>query len=151
MINSISDKGLHLIKEFEGYSSTPYLDSVGIPTIGFGFTYWLDGTKVKMSDKPITETQANVMLRETFKRDFERYIPTSVNQNQFDAMCSLIWNIGVTNFLKSTLRMKVRTNPNDESIRGEFMKWNKARVKNKLVELKGLTNRRKKEADLYFS
>lgn len=147
----ISDKGLDLIKEFEGYSSTPYLDSVGIPTIGYGFTYWLDGRKVKMTDMPINEMQANMMLREIFKRDFEKYIPSQVNQNQFDAMSSLIWNIGVTNFLKSTLRMKVRSNPNDETIRSEFMKWNKARVKNRLVELKGLTNRRKKEADLYFS
>lgn len=151
MINRISDKGLDLIKEFEGYSSTPYLDSVGIPTIGYGFTYWLDGRKVKMSDMPINEMQANMMLREIFKRDFEKYIPSNVNQNQFDAMGSLIWNIGVTNFLKSTLRMKVRSNPNDLTIRDEFMKWNKARVKTKLVELKGLTNRRKKEADLYFS
>jgi lysozyme len=73
-----------------------------------------------------------------------------VNQNQFDALVSFCYNLGIGAFNSSTLKKKVIANPGDLSIRDEFMKWNKARVKGVLTELKGLTNRRKAEADLYF-
>jgi lysozyme len=73
-----------------------------------------------------------------------------VNQNQFDALVSFCYNLGIGAFNSSTLKKKVIANPADASIRDEFMKWNKARVKGVLTELKGLTNRRTAEADLYF-
>jgi lysozyme len=146
----ISKKGLELIKDFEKFMSKPYIDDVGVPTIGYGNTYYPNGKKVTMQDAPITEAQATVLLETIFEKDFAKFIPQNVNQNQFDAMASLIYNIGAGAFLKSTLRKKVKVNSNDSSIEQEFLKWNKGRILGQLVELKGLTIRRKKESELYF-
>ena len=146
----ISKEGLELIKGFEKFISEPYIDAVGVPTIGYGSTYYLDGRKVDMRDSPITEGQATVLLETIFEKDFAKFIPQNVNQNQFDAMASLVYNIGTGAFFKSTLRKKVKVNPNDASIEQEFWKWNKGRKNGQLVELRGLTIRRKKESELYF-
>ena len=70
----------------------------------------------------------------------------TLTQNQFDALCSFVFNIGTTKFRKSTLLKKALVNPNDKSIYNEFKKWNKSDKK----ELEGLTKRRIREADLYF-
>jgi lysozyme len=146
----ISKEGLELIKGFEKFMAKPYIDAVGVPTIGYGNTYYLDGRKVDMRDSPITEGQATVLLETIFEKDFAKFIPQNVNQNQFDAMASLVYNIGTGAFFKSTLRKKVKVNPNDASIEQEFLKWNKGRIGGQLVELRGLTIRRKKESELYF-
>jgi lysozyme len=146
----ISKEGLELIKGFEKFMAKPYIDAVGVVTIGYGSTYYLDGTKVTMQDSPITEAQATILLETIFEKDFAKFIPQNVNQNQFDAMALLIYNIGAVAFLKSTLLKKVKVNPNDASIEQEFLKWNKGRILGQLVELKGLTIRRVKEAELYF-
>ena len=146
----ISKQGLDLIKGFEKFMAKPYIDAVGIPTIGYGNTYYLDGKKVTMGDAPITEAQATILLETIFEKDFAKFIPQDVNQNQFDAMASLIYNIGAGAFKGSTLRKKVIANPNDVSIEQEFWKWNKGRILGQLVELRGLTIRRKKESELYF-
>jgi lysozyme len=146
----ISKEGLELIKGFEKFMPKPYIDAVGVPTIGYGNTYYADGQKVTIQDAQITETQATILLETVFEKDFAKYIPENVNQNQFDAMSSLVYNIGTGAFFKSTLRKKVKVNPNDASIEQEFWKWNKGRKNGQLVELRGLTIRRKKESELYF-
>ena len=146
----ISKQGLDLIKGFEKFMPKPYIDAVGIWTIGYGNTYYLDGQKVTMQDSPITEVQATILLETIFEKDFAKFIPQDVNQNQYDAMASLIYNIGAGAFNGSTLRKKVIANPNDASIEQEFWKWNKGRKNGQLVELRGLTIRRKKESELYF-
>jgi lysozyme len=146
----ISKEGLELIKGFERFMSKPYIDAVGIATIGYGNTYYPDGRKVTIQDAQITEGQATILLETIFEKDFAKYIPDNVNQNQFDAIASLIYNIGAGAFFKSTLLKKVKVNPNDKSIEQEFWKWNKGRILGQFVELKGLTNRRKKESELYF-
>jgi lysozyme len=74
----------------------------------------------------------------------------NLNQNQFDSCLSFIYNVGIGAFTKSTLRKKILLNPNDPTIKDEFMKWNKATVGGKLTVLKGLTRRRTAEAELYF-
>jgi len=147
----ISQKGIELIKQFEAFKANPYIDAVGVPTIGYGVTYYLNGRKVTMKDQAITEQQASLLLESLIEKDFARFVPTNVNQNQFDALCSLVYNIGAGAFTKSTLYKKVLANPNDESIKQEFLKWNKGRRNGQLVEMKGLTNRRIKESELYFS
>jgi lysozyme len=146
----ISKQGLELIKGFEKFMPKPYIDAVGIPTIGYGNTYYPDGKEVTMQDAPITETQATILLETIFEKDFAKFIPQNVNQNQFDAMACLIYNIGAGAFNNSTLRKKVVANPNDASIEQEFWKWKKGRKNGQLVELRGLTIRRKKESELYF-
>ncbi len=66
--------------------------------------------------------------------------------NQWSALVSFVYNIGVSAFQRSTLLKKVNANPSDPTIRDEFMKWNKANG----AVLPGLTNRRRDEANLYF-
>ena len=145
----ISSRGLELIKDFEGFSSTSYLDVVNIPTIGWGNTFYEDGTKVKMGDQ-ISKTDALKLLEVIANRDFaDKIFPAikvKVTQSQFDAMVSLAYNIGDGAFLKSTLLKKV--NANDFSGAGEeFLRWNKANGK----EVLGLTRRREREKQLFLS
>ena len=70
----------------------------------------------------------------------------NVNQNQFDALVDFAYNCGVGNFQSSTLLKKVKLNPNDPTIRAESTKWNKGGGK----VLRGLTDRRTNESNLYF-
>jgi len=145
------EKGIALIKSFEGFYSKPYKDPIGIPTIGYGFTYYLpDRRKVTMQDRPLTEHQATCTLQEILKgyeNDVLRLVKKPLTQNQFDALVSFTFNLGGANLGKSTLLKKLNVNPNDPSIASEFVKWNKAGGK----VLNGLTRRRKAEAELYFS
>jgi lysozyme len=144
-----SQKCIDLIKQFEGFEKTSYKCPAGIWTIGYGSTMWNDGKKVEAGQK-ITSEGAEVLLRWELKNKSSALINLTLNQNQFDALLSFIYNLGVGAFKKSTLYKKVKVNANDETIRVEFMKWNKARVNGKLVELKGLTNRRQSEINLYY-
>ena len=145
----LDENGYKLIADFEGLRLKPYLDSVNIPTIGYGNTFYLDGKKVTMLDKPITKGEAFEMFKiiaDGFARQVEKKLTKPVNQNQFNALVSLAYNIGIGNFYKSTLLRYVNLNPKDGNIAKEFLKWNKARGQ----VLKGLTSRRMKESSLYF-
>jgi len=144
-----SQKCVDLIKEFEGFYDKAYICPAGVATIGFGSTMWNDGRKVKMGEK-ITKEGAEILLHWELNNKSIALMDLNVNQNQADALLSFIYNLGIGAFNKSTLRKKVKLNPNDPNIRDEFMKWNKARVAGKLVELKGLTRRRIAESNLYY-
>ena len=145
----ISNRGLELIKDFEGFSSSAYLDVVNIPTIGYGNTFYANGTKVKLGEQ-ISKTDALKLLEVIANRDFaDKIFPSikvKVTQNQFDAIVSLAYNIGPGAFLKSTLLKKV--NAGDFTGAGEqFLRWNKANGK----EVLGLTRRREREKQLFLS
>lgn len=144
-----SQKCIDLIKKFEGFKENSYLCPAGVPTIGFGSTMWTDGRKVKLG-QTISMENAEKLLIYYIVNTLD-FVPDNVNQNQFDSLCSFIYNVGVTNFRKSTLLKKIKVNPDDLSIRDEFMKWTMARKNGQLVSLPGLVRRRKAEADLYFS
>ena len=149
-ITNISDKGLALIKQFEGLKLKPYLCSANVPTIGYGSTYYEDGTKVKLTDPQITEQRASGLLLNVLKH-YEKSVDTftrdDINQNQFDALVSFSYNVGTNALKNSTLLKLVNANPEDQFIREQFLRWNKAGGR----ALKGLTKRRSAEADLYFS
>jgi len=148
-VNQISPKGLSLIKRFESVKLKPYLCPGGIPTISIGCTYYEDGTKVKMTDAPISEARAmDIFLNviKHYERSVDSFCRDDINQNQFDALVSFCYNLGAGALKSSTLLKKVNANPNDELIRLEFLKWNKAGGK----VLNGLTLRRQAEAELYF-
>ena len=138
-----SPKGIALIIEFEGLRLKAYQCPGGVWTIGYGHTA---GVKPRMV---ISEAQAE----EDLKADliaFERYLNglgLALNQNQFDALISFIYNVGIGNFSSSTLLRKVRVNPQENSIMDEFLRWvySKGRV------LPGLQRRRLAEMKLYFS
>lgn len=145
-----SDNGIRLIQEFEGLRLTSYLCSAGVPTIGYGSTFYADGTKVKLKET-ITRDEANKLLKDTLK-GFEGSVigllnKTKVNQNQFDALVSFTFNLGAGNLAKSQLLRFIKANPNDPKIAAEFAKWNRAGGEVST----GLVRRRKKEAQLYFT
>lgn len=149
-ITKTSQAGIDLIKSFEGLRTKPYLCSAGIPTIGYGATFYMDGTKVSMNDLPLTEEGAEKLLRyhlQVFEKYVDTYTTDIINQSQFDALVSFTFNLGPNNLKNSTLLRKVNAKPSDPTIREEFLKWNKAGGK----VLAGLTRRREAEAKLYFT
>ena len=138
-----SPKGIALIKEFEGLRLKAYQCPGGVWTIGYGHTA---GVKPGIV---ITKAQAEEYLKADLIA-FERYLNglgLALNQNQFDALISFIYNVGTGNFSSSTLLRKVRVNPQENSIMDEFLRWvySKGRV------LPGLQRRRLAEMKLYFS
>jgi lysozyme len=149
-ITKTSAKGIELIKSFEGLMLKPYRCSANVPTIGYGNTFYETGKKVSMGDAAITEKRATELLAWSLTK-FEQYVDSycidTITQNQFDALVSFCYNLGPANLKSSTLLKKVNKDPNDPTIRAEFMKWNKAGGR----ALKGLTRRREAEANLYFS
>lgn len=138
-----SQKGIDLIKRFEGFSPTAYLCPAGVWTIGYGHT-----AGVSEGDS-VDEDTAEDFLREDLA-DAEgavgKYVKVPLKQWQFDALVSFAFNLGAGNLYSSTLLKKVNRNPDDPAIRQEFGKWVHAggRV------LPGLVERRKAEADMYF-
>ena len=149
-INQISQSGLSLIKRFEGVKLKPYLCPAGIPTISIGCTYYEDGTKVRMTDAPISEARATDIFLNVIKhyeRSVDSFCRDDINQNQFDALVSFCYNLGAGSLKSSTLLKKVNANPNDLLISKEFAKY---KYSNGKIS-QGLINRRQAESELYFS
>lgn len=146
---TISQAGLNQIKRHEGLRLNTYLDAVGVPTIGYGNTFYEDGKKVRMGER-ITMQRAESLLRHivdnVFSSGVQSLLKKEVNQAQFDAMVSFAYNVGVAALAKSTLLRKVNADPCDPTIEAEFLRWNKAGGK----VLPGLTRRRQEEANIYF-
>jgi lysozyme len=146
----LNNKGYLLITEFEGFSAKPYLCSAKVPSIGYGNTYYSDNKRVTLLDKEINKQQAFEMFKviaDRFASKVSNLVKTPLNQNQFNSCVSLAYNIGMANFMNSTLLKLVNKNHNDILIGLEFKKWNKVNKK----EVTGLTRRRNYEADIYFS
>lgn len=146
----LNEAGINLIKSFEGLKLAPYIDSAGVPTIGYGNTYYFDGTKVTMQDKPLTQAQADALFAsivDRFAISVADLVTTNLNDNQFSALVSFAYNLGVFSLSKSTLLSLVNANSNNPQITNEFNKWIYAGGK----VLNGLVRRRAAEAKLYFS
>ncbi len=144
----VSSKGLELIKEFEGFSSVAYLCSAKKATIGYGNTFWEDGTPVKIGDQ-ISKERAETLLKhvvDNFSVADEVDIKIEVSQNQFDAMVSLAYNIGLGAFKNSTLLRQLNRG-NFVGASQEFLRWDKSNGK----PLLGLTRRREREKLLFDS
>ena len=151
----ISENGLKLIQEFEQFVNAPYLDSARVWTIGYGSTYYPNGTPVTGRDKPITRDYAETIQRHVIATDFEpvvndllkREIASGfVNQNMYDAIVSLTYNIGVSGFRRSSV-LRLLKQGDKLNAGNAFLLWNKAGGK----VLKGLVNRREKESKLFLS
>ena len=135
--------------DFEGCRLEAYLCPASVPTIGYGSTYYEDGRPVKLGDA-ITQERADQLfeaIAEDFAKRVRSLLKVALNENQFSALVSFTYNVGVANLKKSTLLKKVNINPLDQTITDEFLKWNKAGGK----VLAGLTRRREQEAKLYFT
>jgi lysozyme len=140
-----SKNAIDLIKKWEGLYLESYLCPAKVPTIGYGTIRYPDGSKVKLGEKISMKRAEELLIHEVEKIN----IPLILNQNQYDALVSFVYNLGMGNFLKSTLYRKCKVNPYDLTIRDEFMKWTKARVNGELKTLKGLVKRRTEEYNLY--
>jgi lysozyme len=143
----VNKAGKDLIKQFEGCKLKAYQCPALLWTIGYGNTFYEDGTKVKPGDV-ITQERANELLDiivEDFAKKVKPLIKQNLTDNNFSALVSFAYNAGVTNLKNSTLLKKVNANPKDPSIRAEFMKWVRANDK----VLNGLVKRREAEAKLY--
>ncbi|WP_225761671.1 lysozyme [Acinetobacter sp. Marseille-P8610] len=142
-----SQVGINVITSFEDLVLTAYDDGVGVWTIGFGTTIYPNGVKVKKGD---TCTKAQAMS--FFQHDLRRFeaavnqaVKVVVNQNQFDALVSLTYNIGETAFKNSTLLAKL--NKGDFiGAADQFKVWNIGGGK----VMKGLVRRRAAERDLFL-
>lgn len=136
--------------QWEGCRLKAYRCPAGVLTIGYGHT----GPDVKPGME-ITAPQAVALFNadvDKFARSVEASLAgVTLKQKQFDAVVSLAYNIGLGGLKKSTLYKKVKANPDDPTIRAEFMKHVNARVNGVLKPLPGLVKRRRAEADHYFS
>ena len=142
-----SQKGINLIVSFEGFSSKPYLDSAGIPTIGYGNTYYPGGKKVTMKDPAITKEKGAELFAAvlpTYEKIVNSKVKVPLTQNQFDALVSHAYNTGGSDGLFSLVNKRAA----DAEIRNWFTtKYITAGGK----VLNGLIRRRKAEADLFFA
>lgn len=144
----VSNKGLELIREFEGFSANAYLCPAKIPTIGYGNTTWEDGRPVRIGEQ-ISKSRAEDLLKNTVEKFaivVDAKVTTKINQNQFDALVSLAYNIGLGNFSSSTLLNQLNRN-NFIGASHEFLRWDKSGGK----PLLGLTRRRQREQTLFLS
>lgn len=147
-IQTMSESGIDFLIEQEGIRLKPYRDSAGIPTIGIGATYYENNVRVTMKDKPITLDRAKSLfmhLLHTYEKAVWSNTRNDINQNQFDALTSICYNIGIVNFKNSTLLRRVNKNKNDQAIKEAFEMWKYADGEPILLE------RRKREWALYFS
>lgn len=148
-MRSINQAGLDLIKVSEGFRSKPYLDAVSKPTIGYGATFYKDGKAVTMKDNPITEEEASKLLNDLLNTEFcpkvEKLIKVQVTDNQFSAIVSFAYNVGLGNLQNSTL-LRCLNAKNYKDAADEFLKWNKAGG----IQLPGLVKRRQAERALFL-
>ena len=144
----LSDVGVKFIEQWEGLKLKAYRDSKGLPTIGIGTTRYPDGRKVQMGDT-CTVAQA----REWFKYDVARFekhinqiIRVPLRQNQFDALVSLVYNIGEEGFAGGTVDDKI----NSGNITAALDTWKKY-INSGGKVVPGLINRRNAEVALFQS
>lgn len=140
-----SHKGIELIKAFEGCKLKSYKCPAGVWTIGFGNTYYLDGSKVLMGQK-ISQAEADMLLLKLlpkYEATVDRNIKVTVTQNQYDALVSFCWNCGSS----ETLFRLINQKSSDELI---YQFWTTHYIKGGGKVLAGLVRRRKTEADLFI-
>ena len=138
-----------LCRQFEGFKSKPYLCPAGIPTIGYGSTYYSDGRKVTLQDPPMDEPAARALLmyelNHTYLPAVLRHCPVLVSdERKCNAIVDFCYNLGVGRLQTSTLKRKI--NAQD---------WDGAKEQLKLwvwgggVVLNGLVKRRDAECALF--
>lgn len=141
---------INLIKRYEGCKLNAYVDpgSGNLPiTIGYGSTLYQNGLKIFMGQTITQDVADTLLMWEVDSKAQGLQLPVSVLQCRFDAIVSFAYNLGLSAWLSSTLKIKVLANPADPTIRAEFMKWVHAGG----AIMPGLVKRRSAEADLYFS
>ncbi len=139
-----SQNGIDLIKDFEGCKLKAYKCPAGVWTIGFGNTFYLDGSKVFMGQK-ISQAEADMLLLKLlpkYEGVVDRNIKVILNQNQYDSLVSFCWNCGSSDSLFRLVNQKAA----DEII---YKWWSTHYIMGGGKVLAGLVRRRRVEADLF--
>lgn len=140
---TLSAAGRNFIKQKEGLRLQAYQDSANVWTIGYGHTKGVN------KGDTCTKEQAESWLRQDIitHKDAVKQMDVRLTQNQFDALVSFCFNVGVGAFKNSTLYKKVLADPTDTTIAAEFTKWVHAGG----IAIPGLITRRQQESNTYFA
>lgn len=115
-----------LIKASEGFRSRPYLDGKGVPTIGYGSTYYPSGKRVTMDDTPISQVEALALLMDRLIHEYgpqvSRLVSVPLTQGQFDALTDFVYNLGAGHLASSTLLRLLNAGLYAQAA-DEFGKW----------------------------
>jgi len=145
----INERGIEIVKSFEGLALKPYLCPASVWTVGHGATRGSDGRPIDPDMEPISEIEAETLLirdLETSEGWVRRLIKTALTENQYSALTSFTFNVGAGALQRSTLRMKL----NRGEVQGaadEFPKW---RIAGGRI-LAGLVRRRAVERSLFLA
>ncbi|MGH0371742.1 lysozyme [Sinorhizobium meliloti] len=151
MTNTTSPKSISLIKTSEGCELRAYFCPANIPTIGYGHTKTVTKDDVKRR-KTITEAEAERLLKAdlaVYEAGVRKLVKVNLSDDQFGALVSFAYNLGVGALASSTLLKKINAKAPLAEIERSWLQWDKARVNGVLKPLAGLTKRRKAEFDLF--
>jgi lysozyme len=140
------EQSVELIKQFEGLSLSPYLDSANIPTIGYGNTYYQNHARVTMDDAPLTQEQADALINyyvDACLSNVRRMLNVDVNDNQLAALTSFQYNTGA---LAHSKLLVLLNNGDEAGAADQFSLW--IHAGGKVIE--GLVKRRAKERALFL-
>lgn len=148
------DLATQLIIQFEGFKATPYLDSAGVWTIGYGTTH-IKGIPVSSDTPRVTPTQANALMSGELSSIYEEVVelcPPKATVYQIAACTSFAYNEGLGAFRGSTL-LRLWEDGEVKEASDEFMRWvyDHDPKTHKLVEVEGLKNRRKIEQEMFLT
>lgn len=150
---NISQNCIDLIKKWESFIEKAAFCPAGVLSIGYGTTFYPDGSKISAGDTTTKEEAEGFLLlsAQKFAETVAKAVTIDLTQNQFDAVTSFVYNIGEGAFLKSTLLKELNLNK-IEVAANEFLRWDKITKSNgEKVSLKGLTDRRNEEKALFLN
>lgn len=149
---NLSAAGLDFIKEHEGFRPRMYFDSAGLATIGYG--HLIKQGENDLLTATLSQEQAATILQQDTQQAqtvVNSQVHAELTQPQFDALVSLVFNIGSGNFAGSTVKGRINGKYAASDIKEAWSRWNKITVNGQLVFSQGLANRRNDEIELYFS
>jgi lysozyme len=145
---TLSDNGIKFITRWEGFSPTAYKDVAGYWTIGYG--HLILPNEQQLMTATLTKEQAMAMKKKDAgiaEAAIRGQVLAPLNQNQFDALVSLIFNIGSGAFRDSTVKARINALDTEARITEAWQRWKNAGGKT----VPGLVNRRKAETELFFT
>lgn len=146
----ISRDGITLLHHFESCRLTAYLDSVGVATIGWGNTWYLDGTPVRMGDR-ITQSEADALFEDVLNLFVDGVLANVTQpllQHQLDALAAFAYNVGIPQFITSSVRRYTNQGRFDRAADG-FLRWNRGLFNGVFRPIAGLSRRRCAERTLF--
>jgi len=140
-----------LVGGFEGYRNIAYLDPVGIPTICFGATRNLDGSRVRLGQQYNYEECENLLYADLFyhRNIVLRSVKVPLSESQKIALTSFVYNVGEGAFQSSTLLRKINAGtPVGQACKEELPRWDKGTIAGRKIVLGGLVKRRASEVEI---